>query len=921
MQAALQAQQEGRFLDALIQLDEAGKDGRPGGQPGTDARAEIDLLRASFLLQGYQSPQALEIFSPLRANARYATAANALATMAYLQQGQLQQALDAAKQARDSNGGALPHLARSYALQGAGHLAEARETMHGFNAGKSPSAIALAREAELALTLGQVRAARTLLTQAQAVDARHPYVVAVSGLTHLIEGDAQQAKAEFATALQRDPKDARALFGLGLAEVKLGDFHSGQTKLQAANEADPGNALILTYLGRLQQQLGQTGAAKESWRGAQQADPKDPTPWLYQAQAELQANRPLDARESLRQAQARTAYRSVYRGEDLLREDEGLLQANLAEIQRRLGMESLAFHTLSDPLGEKPAASLRNQADVLQGQRFGESARRSLLLQSLFNDRPGNLPSLLDIYGDGAGQTGASVPQHGAVSSLSAQRASFNDYDALFNRRAALEADVTTGSRNTAGEQIRLGVGGDTLGLSLAGQQFKTDGFAPFDNLDNRVALGVVQWQPNPSTQAFVSYQTFKSRHGEIHCPADPLNCGVYHQLEDNSGVTRLGLRYSLGDHSELRGLISRQQTNQTDHWQWMSDFLPPPYNSIPEQDATYGISHNSSAARSVELQYRHSGADYAAQWGVSSVRSPLDVQTWGSSTLTNVAQQVYVNWQQALNPYWQLQTGLAWGRNDKLWNHRNTYLRRWLPKLGLIYTPDRATHLRLAAWKHLDDAAVGNASLAPATLAGIVLRRPGDTHRLVRGVALDADKQLAAAWLLEGRAQRRWTDEPYYSGPAGQKTIPRQVDESRLALHWFSGSLNVTLTYDDEQLRNDPRALSPDSVLKQHLRSPQLSLRWLAGAQWTANLTWSHNLLDATQQSSDSDFNPILLDVRQRFDQADASLNWQFNRAGSLDIGVRNAGGNSSQYTEIDPLVPRFSKGRLTYARLKMAW
>ncbi|MFA6441875.1 MAG: tetratricopeptide repeat protein [Sterolibacterium sp.] len=926
MQAALQAQQEGRFLDALIQLDEAGKDGQPSRQPeqpGADARAGIALLRASFLLQGYQSPQALEILSPLRANAQHAADAHALATMAYLQQGQMQQALDAAKHAHDSGGGTLPHLARSYALQGAGHLAEARETMHDFNAQKSQSAIALAREAELALTLGKVQAARTLLAQAHAVDARHPYVVAVSGLAHLIEGDAQRAKAEFATALQRDPKDARALFGLGLAEIKLGDFEAGQTKLQAANEADPGNALILTYLGRSQQQLGQTGAARESWRGAQQADPKDPTPWLYQAQAELQANQPLDARESLRQAQARTAYRSVYRGEDLLREDEGLLQANLAEIQRRLGMEGLAFHTLSDPLGEKSAANLRNQADVLQGQRFGESARRSLLLQSLFNDRPGNLPSLLDIYGDGAGQTGATVPQHGAVSSLSAQQASFNNYDALFIRPAALEADLTTGGRNTAGEQIRLGVGSDALGLSLAALQFKSDGFAPFDNLDNRIVQGVVQWRPNQATQAFVSHQTFNSRHGEIHCPADPFNCGVYHQLEDNSGVTRLGLRHSLGDRSELRGLISRQQTRQTDNWQWMSDFLPPPNNTIPEQDATYGIDHNSSAAHGVELQYRHSGADYSAQWGVSSVRSPLYQANFGTSTFTNIAQKIYVDWQQALNPYWQLQAGLAWGKNDKLFSlgtaDISTYLRRWLPKLGLIYAPDGATHVRLAAWKDLDDAAVGNASLSPAALAGIVLHRPGDSYRLVRGFALDADRRLATAWLLEGRTQRRWTDEPYYS--VYQKMTARQVDEARLALHWQSGPLTLTLAYDDENLRNDPKILSPDSVLKQRLRSRQLSLRWLAGAQWTANLSWSDNRLDATQQSSDFDFNPILADVRQRFDQADAGLNWKFNRVGSMDIGVRNVGGKESLYTELDPLAPRFSKGRLAYARVKMGW
>ena len=165
---------------------------------------------------------------------------------------------------------------------------------------------------------------------------------------------------------------------------------------------------------------------------------------------------------------------------------------------------------------------MRNQADLLQGQRFGESARRSLLLQSLFNERPGNLPAELDIYGDGAGQTGAATPQHGAVSGLGAQQASYNNYDELFSPRTMLEADAVGGSKDTSGEQIRLGVGNDTLGLSIAQRQYRSDGFAPFDNLDNRVAQAIVQWRPIQSTQVFVSHQTFDSRHGETFFPGDP---------------------------------------------------------------------------------------------------------------------------------------------------------------------------------------------------------------------------------------------------------------------------------------------------------------------------------------------------------------------------------------------------------------
>ena len=920
MQAALQAQHEGRFLEALILLEKAGKGG------SANAGDEMDLLRASFLLQGNQSRQAVGILAPLLGKIQHAADAYALTAMALLQQGQMREALEAAQHAHDPSkhgqdaqnlrSGMLQHLALSYVLQGAGRLAEAHEVMHGFNAHTPQQAIALAREAELALTLDQIQSAKTLTAQARAVEM-HPYVIAVSGLVYLIDGQIPEAKAAFETALQRDPKDAKALLGLGLAEIKLGNSQAGQKKLQAANDADPGNALILTYLGRSQQQDGQTGAARANWRSAQLADPKDPTPWLYQAQAELQANRPLDARESLRQAQARMEYRKVYRGERLLREDLQLLQANFAEIQRRLGLDSLAFHTLSVSPGASNTANLRNQADVLQGRRFGESARRSLLLQSLFNEKPGNLPSELDLYGDGAGQTGATTPQHGAVSSLGAQQASYNNYDELFNQRTTLEADAVTGSKNTNGEQVRLGVGNDTLGLGLALRQFKTDGFAPFEYLDNSIGQATVQWLPTSSTQAFVSHQRFNSRHGETFFPA--FFFGYFAAVEDVSRVTRAGLRHSLTDDDELRGLWSTQQTAQVNN---NTDFFVPP-NLFSQS--------GSSSAHSEELQYRRSGADYATQWGIQYSRGQViyrDAAGVSFSDYSKVGRQVYATWQQTLNPFWQLEAGLIWG---KLGSHDNmpggtntTSLARWLPRLGAVYAPDSRTHLRLAAWQGMGVYGVGDASLAPATLAGVLLTRSDDDGKLVKAVSVGGDKQLSTAWLLAAETQRRRAEDPVIFTAPLQELLRQQVDESRLALHWQpqDKQWTVSLIFDDERLQYDSRAFAKDNVNEQHLRAQQLIMHWFTGAQCTVDLLWSHNRVGGTQRSLDLiTFNPIFPAYQDGFNQVDASLSWQFNGSGLLTAGVRNAADVRFQYTEIDKLNPRFSNGRLMYAKLKFAW
>ena len=143
----------------------------------------------------------------------------------------------------------------------------------------------------------------------------------------------------------------------------------------------------------------------------------------------------------------------------------------------------------------------------------------------------------------------------------------------------------TEGSQNTNGEQIRLGVGNDTLGVSLAGLQFKTDGFRLSELKlrssrkaccikisDNSVAQGIVQWRPNQATQAFVSYQTFISNHAEIQNPADPIVNGTYYQYQDTSGIARVGLRLSLDDSSELRAIYSHQQTGQLDNAEYVSE-------------------------------------------------------------------------------------------------------------------------------------------------------------------------------------------------------------------------------------------------------------------------------------------------------------------------------------------------------------
>ena len=892
---AMQAQSEGRYLDAVAQVDRATQ--------SKDDMA-LDLLRASLYLQGSQAKQAEILLLPLRSNPASAADAYALGAMAALQQGNLDAALVEAERAQAAGQADLPMLALTYALQGKGRLAEARAAAHAMNAAHPDFAIGLAREAELALTQNDVADARQLIVQAREHAGSQPYVVAVSGLVWLIGGETRQAKGAFEIALKRDPMDTRALMGLGLAEVRLGNLKAGQQALQAADQSDPDNAMVLTYLGRVQQQLGQTQAARSSWRAAQQADPNDPTPWLYLAQAQLQANQPAAAHKSLQQAHARSTSRAVYRGDLLLQQDALLLQANLAETQHKLGLDDLAFQTLADT-GDNSAITLKNHAEILQGMRFAESARRSLVLQSLFNDQPGAMPVALDVYGDGAGQSGQSMPQHGLVSGLTAALPSYNDYGALFNQRDTLQIDGVVGSRNSRGEQVQLGVGSDIVGVSLAQLGYRTNGFASFNGLDNTVWQGVVQWRPAEHTQAFILYEDYVSNRGESFYVADPAFSSSG-QVDDHSRIARVGARHTFSNGDELRALASQQRAGETVN-----------YFALYDPSVFYYSQGSNSHADGVDVQYRTQRFGQSLQLGVQAYQGVTSFP--GLFDFAKKAKQAYLAGQRQFNPQWKFDWRIGWGISEDFGSL--TAVHRWLPRLGIVYAPDAATHVRLAAWQGLGMNNVGDAELAPVSVAGIVQNRPGDVGKVVRAWAFGLDRQLSQDWLLIANGQTRMAARPIQDGMGGTGLSYQETRNAKLTVQWLPQHvpLSIGLSGGYEKTRNDGQYFELDSVDKQALRALQLDSSWFVSSQIAVQLTLSRNWVTGTQLIPSA---ATTTPYGTTFNQADAAVMWQLpNRIGQAKIGVRNLADTRFQYTDPDPLSPRFSVGRLVYGSVRLVW
>lgn len=893
MRNAIAAQQAGRFLEAISLIE----------QPGEHADlAEAQLLRASFYLQGRQFDEARDILASLQQSKPNLADAHALMAMAHLEQGRLDAASADMQKAQGQSDGPLVARISTYVLQARGELQQASDIMAALNARGPADPLNLAREAELALSLGDNRRAAVRVAEARKLAPNSPYVMAVSGLVWLIEDRPAEAQQAFVIALQRDPEDAKALLGLGLAKARQGRLEESIAHLRKATDAEPSSAMIQTYLGRALHQAGKPAEAQAAYQTAIRLDPLDPVPWIYLAQIQTESGQPGAALDSLKQAGDRRAARAVYRGENLLNEDEQTLQTNMADAYSRLGLNGMAWRALADGAGEKNAQTLKNQAEILKDQRFAETARRSLALQSLFNDGLDDLPVTLDVYGGGGGQAGASTPQHGAVAGLSGQRASYGDYGALFVQPVQVEVDAIAGNRQTWGEQVRAAAGGERFGISLAQRHYETEGFSRFNGLDNTTWQGVLKWDPTDALRVFLSYQDFQSERGEVLYPAEPW-LGSNAIIDDENRVGRLGLRYRFGRGGELRALFSRQHTEQENVYQFF-----PPFDWITFSQP--GKSH----ADSGEIQYRQQ--DARGHWLFGAQRYREHAEFFGVSDDKVRSGQVYAARKMRLGEQWTVDLGLgyAWIENDNLLSDADTELRRWTPRLGVTFMPAPSTHVRLAMGQHLGQNDVGGASLAPVETAGIVHIRPNDVNRLVRSAGLGFDHRLNVDWLISGEAQIRRAWQPVNYG--AQSLEKYTQNDAQLKLGWLpaTGRLSATLGAGYERRSSPEASFVLDSVQSQRLRELEFEARWPINSHLIVSGNISRNWVDGEYQA----FVPY--SYSDASTQINASLQWKLAQ-GQVEFGVRNLLDDEFEYVESDPLLPRFSQGRLVYGGVRLSW
>lgn len=164
------------------------------------------------------------------------------------------------------------HVAASYERQANGDLVAALKFAHEAARLAPDDAYAVARLAELQMTVGDRIAALGSARQSLALQ-RIPLALFVFGLAKLAAADYETAEAHFIEAIELDRQAPLPRLGLGLAYVRQGKIAEGTWHIERALAHDPRRASIRTWLGRAYYDEGLSIWTSNDAAAAQTDDP------------------------------------------------------------------------------------------------------------------------------------------------------------------------------------------------------------------------------------------------------------------------------------------------------------------------------------------------------------------------------------------------------------------------------------------------------------------------------------------------------------------------------------------------------------------------------------------------------------------------------------------------------------------------
>ncbi|HSV21088.1 MAG TPA: FecR domain-containing protein [Casimicrobiaceae bacterium] len=807
-------------------------------------------------------------------------------------------------------------VALSYAQQSAFEVEQAVTTMEAARSEVAPSALFLARLAELYMSVGEVDKAVRTAEEARALNPQLAKIQTVTGFAYLIRIDTNEAKQAFSHAIDLDPADPLPRLGLGLARIRAGDLAGGRAELEIAAVLDPANSLIRSYLGKAYYDEKRDALAATQFDLAKARDPADPTPLFYDAILQDSLNRPVTALRELQQSVDKNGNRAVYRSKLQIDQDLAARTVNVARIYQDLGFNQLALSEGYNAIAADPgeAAAHLFLADAYANRPRHDIARVSESLQARLR-QPAALPAMdLEINSDNLLILRGTGPS----------RLGTNEFNRLFNRnQVAAQFDGLVGNLSTNGDQVILGGLQNNVAFAASQLHYETDGFR--DNGAARKDIYDAFVQADVSARASVQLEVKRAdlRSGETFYPFDPdfTFGGIIHERSDS---VRVGGRFNVDASSET--IWSALHEDRRRSVESIADgFL------INEDDAqTYAF----------EAQHLVRSGDIKWTMGVGYARTDDQFVAQDNIVSSGGSLYLYGQWAPRAFPL-RLEGGVAaeYVRADYASEFVHDLSRHRLsPKLGVTWMPTTDTTLRAAALQTVRRPLIGSQTLEPTHVAGCNQFFSGFDNffgdimgTVSRRVCLGVDQRVAASTFVGGDVARRKLTVPdvafgqdyEWKERTAHLYAYRAIDAGAVPM-LGSAQAGLSVEYDYERIERPLELTGPEGIVNVTTHRLPVAARFHLSEALSAGVTATYVRQRGTFSigTISADFAAPVFDKDDRAWLTDIFVDFRLpRRMGYVSVGARNLFNQFIDVFETDPFNPQIPTRRFVYGKLRLVF
>ena len=804
---------------------------------------------------------------------------------------------------------ASAQLTLSYALQAHFELEQARTTLEQTVANAPDNALVWSRLAELHLMFRELDLALAAAKKAVELNPSIARTQTVLGYAELIRTDTSTAQQSFAKAIVLDQGAPLPRLGLGLARIREGDLEQGRREIEIATVLDPSNALIRSYLGKAYYEERRSDDASEQFVMAKELDPNDPTPFLYDAILKQSMNRPVEALQDIQRSIELNNNRAVYRSRFLLDSDDAARSASLGRIYQDLGFEKRALLEAWRSVNIDPAnhSAHRLLADTYASLPRHEIARVSELLQAQLMQPINNTPI----------QPQLAESELGILSGAGPSELSYSEFNPLFSRdKLSAQLNAVFGGNNTRGNDLVLTGMRKNMLFSLGQFYYESDGIKENNDQKRNIYNAFAQIALNDKTSLQWEYRYNDSDLGDLKLHFNPDNFSDMLRIDEEKRTRRMGIHYHATSKSRILGSYIQQDRNHTQHDSdtnsivrddgWIAEFQ---YQYYERQFSTIaGVGHfDGESDRDISLNLDPISCMF------------LTCEFSESKPVKHSNAYLYFNGAGISNLDWTLGMSANWIENIFLDE------RHFNPKLGMIWTPQSATTIRLAAFRVLGRDTVGDQTLEPTQIAGF--NQFFDDHNSTdsKRYGIGIDQQLTANFQAGLELSGRDLNIPIAASNT-INSVERDEVLGRAYMYWLPhDKLALTIEYQYEQTETAEELVFSDDILDIKTHRLPLTLSVFNENGFSFSSTASFISQEIVFFDAGTGFAPPINLKTFGDDQfwvVDAEFSYKLpSRLGAISVRIKNLFDENFHFQDTDTANPTVAKERLILGQLTIAF